>query len=152
MYNLRGCTTWYIANLRIYATWYIVNLRVYTPWYIVNLSIYFSFFILCSLIINCFATDLLHYDLSSVWVAIKDNIIMPIISPFWLDGKANLSHIELSSDSFELSCIPCIQSHLISLLKSHLVITKWDVLLSVGSHQVQHMHHNVNTNEEIFPN
>jgi len=79
---------------------------------------------------------------------------MPTISPFGLDGKANLSHLELSSDSFELSSISHIwylfwrfliwflwAVLLISLLK---IIHKWDILLWEGCHQVQHMHHNAN--------
>ena len=60
---------------------------------------------------------LLQYNLSSVWFSIKENtcLIMPTISPFGLDGKANLSYWEFSSDSFQLSCILCILSHLIFL-------------------------------------
>ena len=55
----------------LFSTWK----KLFSAWKCVNLKI-----------------TLLHYNLSSVWFAIKDNtcLIMPTISPFGLDGKANL--------------------------------------------------------------
>jgi len=87
----------YMKVHELFSTWK----KIFFAWKCVNLKI-----------------TLLHYNLSSMWFAIKDNtcLLMPKISPFGLDGKANLSYWELSSNSFALSCILCILSHLISLL------------------------------------
>ena len=136
LFSAWKCVNFSLHERKFFSAWKCVNFSLHERNFSLHESVWIFLYMketfLCMKVRELFSTwkklffawkcvnlkiTLLHYNLSSVWFSIKDNtcLIMPTISPFGLDGKANLSYWELSSDSFELSCILCILSHLISL-------------------------------------